>query len=523
MRAVCRGAAGRAGRARRQLLRAWRALAAGDAADRPGACEPGCGGVDPQPVRGAERGRSCRSGCRRRRGRCGARSPRVRVPPRCRCPMRSGGCGSWSGWRRARGRSPAAGPHAGGTYVIPLAVRLTGELDRAALEGALCDLIERHESLRTVFPEVLGVPRQEVVAASAARVELEVASVTEDELAAALASSGGPRVRSVRGSCRCGRISMRLKLRPASGIRARAAAGSASHRRRRLVAASAVAGPGRAVPGARARERRPQLPALPVQYADYTLWQQAVLGEEGEADSAIARQLAFWKEALGELPEQIELPADRARPAVSSHRGGHVPLTIDAELHRGLADAGAVVGREPVHGAAGGACGAADAARRRDRHRARQPGRGADGRGAGRTGRVLRQHAGAAHRHVGQPGLRRADRPGAQPEPCGLCACGASVRASGGGAQSGAVAVAASAVPGDAGVRGGGRGGGRARRCRGSRCSRSGCGGDLEVRPVGRAHRAAHGVRASPPGSTACWNTPPTCSIAAPSRPSGSA
>ena len=82
-------------------------------------------------------------------------------------------------------------PHAGGTYAIPLAVRLTGELDRAALEGALCDLVARHESLRTVFPEVLGVPRQEVVAASAARVGLEVASVTEDELAAALASAVG--------------------------------------------------------------------------------------------------------------------------------------------------------------------------------------------------------------------------------------------------------------------------------------------------------------------------------------------
>ena len=82
-------------------------------------------------------------------------------------------------------------PHAGGTYAIPLAVRLTGELDRAALAGALCDLIARHESLRTVFPEVLGVPRQEVVAASAARVGLEVASVTEEELAAALASAVG--------------------------------------------------------------------------------------------------------------------------------------------------------------------------------------------------------------------------------------------------------------------------------------------------------------------------------------------
>src|SRR6185436_2006782 len=59
-------------------------------------------------------------------------------------------------------------------------------------------------------------------------------------------------------------------------------------------------------------------------------------GEEGQADSAIGRQLAFWKGALNELPEQIELPVDRARPAVSSHRGGHVPLAIDAELHRGL-------------------------------------------------------------------------------------------------------------------------------------------------------------------------------------------
>src|SRR6185312_882449 len=79
------------------------------------------------------------------------------------------------------------------------------------------------------------------------------------------------------------------------------------------------------------------LPALPVQYADYTLWQQATLGDEADAESAIARQLAFWKDALEGLPEQIELPADRPRPAVSSHRGGHVPLLIPAGLHGQLA------------------------------------------------------------------------------------------------------------------------------------------------------------------------------------------
>ena len=74
-----------------------------------------------------------------------------------------------------------------------------------------------------------------------------------------------------------------------------------------------------------------------MQYADYTLWQQAALGDENDGTSALARQLSFWIDALKDLPEQIELPADRPRPAVSSHRGGHVALSIGADLHRGLA------------------------------------------------------------------------------------------------------------------------------------------------------------------------------------------
>src|SRR6185312_5861362 len=80
------------------------------------------------------------------------------------------------------------------------------------------------------------------------------------------------------------------------------------------------------------------LPALPVQYADYTLWQQAVLGEEGAADSALGRQLEFWKQTLRELPDRIELPADRPRPALSSHRGGRVAFELSASLHGRLAE-----------------------------------------------------------------------------------------------------------------------------------------------------------------------------------------
>src|SRR5262249_22095344 len=75
------------------------------------------------------------------------------------------------------------------------------------------------------------------------------------------------------------------------------------------------------------------LPALPVHYPDYPLWQRAVLGQESEPDSAIARQLAYWREMLAGLPEQVDLPVDRPRPAVASYRGDHVRLRIGADLH----------------------------------------------------------------------------------------------------------------------------------------------------------------------------------------------
>ncbi len=81
----------------------------------------------------------------------------------------------------------------------------------------------------------------------------------------------------------------------------------------------------------------PALPALPVQYADYTLWQHRLLGREDDPQSAIARQLAFWTDSLKNLPAEIELPSDRLRPLVASYRGDRVPLHISAELHRGLA------------------------------------------------------------------------------------------------------------------------------------------------------------------------------------------
>ena len=79
-----------------------------------------------------------------------------------------------------------------------------------------------------------------------------------------------------------------------------------------------------------------QLPALPVQYADYTLWQQDVLGDEGDASSALSRQLSYWSDRLKDLPDQLDLPTDRPRPAVASHRGAAIAVSLPAALHGAL-------------------------------------------------------------------------------------------------------------------------------------------------------------------------------------------
>ena len=92
-------------------------------------------------------------------------------------------------------------------YIIPVAVRLEGELDVGALERALCDVVERHESLRTVFAERDGVARQEILAARAVRPWLAVVGVREEGLAGVLAAAAGAGL-TLDVSRRCGRICM---------------------------------------------------------------------------------------------------------------------------------------------------------------------------------------------------------------------------------------------------------------------------------------------------------------------------
>ncbi|MGX1547467.1 amino acid adenylation domain-containing protein, partial [Streptomyces adustus] len=221
------------------------------------------------------------------------------------------------------------GPSA--TYNMPLALSLTGELDRPALHAALADVIARHESLRTVFRETDGVPYQVVLSTARAHPELPVVELDESRLAERLA--------------RTAQLGFDLAAQPP--VRAELYA-LAPDRHVLLVVVHHIAADGwsmgplsdglAAAYAARCRGEEPQWSPLPVQYADYTLWQRDLLGDTADPDSLFARQLAYWKEELAGIPQQVQLPADRPRPPVASQRGGRVVVGLEPELHRALRD-----------------------------------------------------------------------------------------------------------------------------------------------------------------------------------------
>ncbi len=217
----------------------------------------------------------------------------------------------------------------GSLYTLPLAARLHGELDLAALRAALGDVVTRHESLRTVFPAVDGEPRQVVLDPAAARLDVRVDEVDADDVAEVLAD------------VRRADFALDVDL----PLRARVLTLSPDEHVLVLVLHH-IAGDAWSMDPlirdlataylARRAGDAPQWTPLPVQYADYTLWQRDLLGDESDPDSKLARQLGHWTESLAGLPETLEVPTDFPRPAEQSHRGAEVPFEIDAELHEAM-------------------------------------------------------------------------------------------------------------------------------------------------------------------------------------------
>ncbi|MFF3764543.1 amino acid adenylation domain-containing protein [Streptomyces sp. NPDC001922] len=217
----------------------------------------------------------------------------------------------------------------GSLYNIPLVIRLRGAVHTAALSEALADVVRRQEALRTVFPETDGEPRQHVLDPDAARPRVLTRRIAPGELDATvreLAHQGFDLTRETP---------LRVHL---------LATGEQEHVL--LLVLHHIAGDGPSTTpltrdlsrayAARLAGRAPDWEPLPVPYADYALWQRRHLGDETDPDSRMSEQLAFWRTELAGLPDQLDLPTDRPRPALAGYRGGTVPLTVPPELHRRL-------------------------------------------------------------------------------------------------------------------------------------------------------------------------------------------
>ncbi|WP_147137132.1 non-ribosomal peptide synthetase [Nocardia ninae] len=213
------------------------------------------------------------------------------------------------------------GPSA--TYNIPIALRMTGALDVPALRAAVADVVGRHEALRTVFPDVAGVPVQRVLDIDAAVAPVLVSEVADDELEARageaarhgfdLASEIPVRVSVFR--CAPEEFVLLLVVHHIAGD-----GWSLAPLFQDLVTAYT----------ARSQGSAPDWVPLPVQYVDYTLWQHELLGDRQDPESLISRQFDYWRSELAGLPAVLRLPTDRPRPPVATYRGDTAPLEIDA-------------------------------------------------------------------------------------------------------------------------------------------------------------------------------------------------
>ncbi|WP_443742837.1 amino acid adenylation domain-containing protein, partial [Streptomyces oryzae] len=223
---------------------------------------------------------------------------------------------------------------------IPLALRVSGDLDRAALDAALSDLMARHEPLRTVFPGGGAEPLCAVLPPEDVPSRLTVVEAdphrSEHEL-----------LRDAAGQV------FDLTVEPP--LRAHLfVLGPEQHLLALTLHHIAADGWSLAVLWkdlAHAYEQRcqgrlPEWDPLPVSYTDYTRWQRALLGSDLDPDSLASSQLAYWKEKLDGLPDRIPLPWDRPHPTAAA-RSATYRVQWDGELHRAVRRLARVCGATP--------------------------------------------------------------------------------------------------------------------------------------------------------------------------------
>ncbi|WP_407562712.1 amino acid adenylation domain-containing protein [Streptomyces sp. 184] len=217
-------------------------------------------------------------------------------------------------------------------YRTSVALRLTGELDRDALRAALGDVAARHDTLRTTFAAEGGADlRQRILGGADARPRLDVTAATEAELPELLAARAAhafdltrepPWTQALFALSETEHVLLLVVHRIAADDE------SLDVLLRDLSAAY----------GARREGRTPERAPLPLQFADYALWERELLAGEDDPESLISDQMTYWKDTLAGLAPELRLPADRPRPQLATHRTGQVPLRVDGDVHDRLTE-----------------------------------------------------------------------------------------------------------------------------------------------------------------------------------------
>ncbi|MEU6587293.1 amino acid adenylation domain-containing protein [Nocardia sp. NPDC046763] len=260
-------------------------------------------------------------------------------------------------------------------YNVPVAVRLTGALDEDALRAAIADVVARHEILRTIYPQTENGPVQVILPPAQAVPELQVRTMPTDEVLGAVievisttfdvtvevpikvalfkiegsdAAPAAPVVESEAAAHAAAYTFDFADIAPTGQYPAVGPNAPVSAEYVLALVIHHISGDGSSVApltrdlmtayAARSIKQKPGWTPLSVQYADYSIWQRELLGSEDDADSLASKQVAYWKQALAGLPDQLDLPADRPRPAVQSFHGGKIDIRIEAELHTALVE-----------------------------------------------------------------------------------------------------------------------------------------------------------------------------------------
>ncbi|NOK13568.1 amino acid adenylation domain-containing protein, partial [Corallococcus exercitus] len=228
----------------------------------------------------------------------------------------------------------------GSLYNIPSLLKLEGHLDVAALEQALNALVLRHESLRTTFHAEEGRPFQRIIEAPV----LPLPVVDLREVDAALRE---------QEAWRLARAEAQRPFDLVHGPLLRVTLLRTEEREHLLVlsmhhivsdgwSAGVLVREWVALYAARIEQRDAVLPPLPVQYADYAVWQREWL--KGDA---LEEQVGWWRRELDGAPAALELPTDRVRPAKLTERGGSVPVRLSKPLSDALRTLGRGEGATP--------------------------------------------------------------------------------------------------------------------------------------------------------------------------------